>query len=1020
MYRFVRKLTVPRAGRPPAEFSVLWTPAETAAALRTAGHTHAEYLDDVANDDRPGKMYLDAETRLPTGDAPPAEVVAAFMERVHEGARLISRSLPEALGLPANTHIDYVIATRHGVCPKTRLYKLSARPFFSGVRVRHRDIPAVLGVPPDHKDPMWDWVPFKARDQLLCAINGKKGRVDGHDDPRILRPAAPLDDDDDALLRYVVQHVDPAWPLVTPDMRRAPDRPSASPPAPAGPAAATGAVEGAVEALVDCLGPATAERRETWRNVAIVLKMLDGGGDRYRPAWLRFSRKGGAHYVDDADCIKHWNSVRARTPQEVAADDPRRKPLTVATLHAWAMRDAPDAYAAWSATYAGSTMVDFGGEGVDCASPWDCSRVVSAAASAIGQDAADAVSDARVVGGRVLFTCGGVRHTVDLATLCVEPGRKFLHADPEAALSCGSVLLPNTTVPAAGWRVSRPCETVRLKNDGPPRTFVDLDMVGNTVVRAVATFPDTGKTAPVKGGKAMLDMLGGVVRDAIGKHLEGALGVPSHVVNNIVFNTVFNGSVTVGGCGEDGAAGDFDAMSGALLHNASERRLKKAGGTVYEPVAGCLCAYRPMATYEAYINTVLKHDAVYRANPRRFDEMMKFLTNYTELDEMPELRPDRNLLSFANGVLRLDDLLFTPYADMNPAVVVADRVARHHIDAPYTGCAATPLLDVVLDAQFGADAAGREVADLLLAFLGRLLFPIGSRDRWQAMPYLVGVGGTGKSLLLSVADAMFRKGAVGNLGGKREDVFGMANLVDKEAVFGRDMPAKLSGALSQELMQAMVSGEAMEVPRKGQVALNVDWAAPVIMASNHMPDYVNTGNNVGRRIVIFRFANVVRDPVEDLLDRIRDAELPNVVCRALAAYRAATERAAAAGGFWKSVPPKVLEWRGDLAAATNKLHEFLAMDDDERGCAIRRVEGRVTWVVDLEAAFAERFGQERFVLDAAVLAAFGFTANTKYENVCKSCKQVARGGKGRCCPAYDKGTNRTKKLVIQDMVVEGY
>jgi hypothetical protein len=678
------------------------------------------------------------------------------------------------------------------------------------------------------------------------------------------------------------------------------------------------------------------------------------------------------------------------------------------------MRDAPDAYAAWSATYAGSTMVDFGGEGVDCASPWDCSRVVSAAASAIGQDAADAVSDARVVGGRVLFTCGGVRHTVDLATLCVEPGRKFLHADPEAALSCGSVLLPNTTVPAAGWRVSRPCETVRLKNDGPPRTFVDLDMVGNTVVRAVATFPDTGKTAPVKGGKAMLDMLGGVVRDAIGKHLEGALGVPSHVVNNIVFNTVFNGSVTVGGCGEDGAAGEFDAMSSALLCHASERRFKKAGGMIYEPVPGCPCAYRPLATYEAYINDVLAKDAIYRANPRRFDEMMKFLTNYTKLEELPELRPDRNLVSFANGVLRLDDVAFTPYgADWAEDAPLAGVVARHHIDAPYTGSAATPLLDVVLDAQFGDDDQGREVADLLMAFVGRLLFPIGSRDRWQAMPYLVGVGGTGKSLLLSVADAMFRKGAVGSLGGKREDVFGMANLVDKEAVFGRDMPAKLSGALSQELMQAMVSGEAMEVPRKGQVALNVDWTAPVIMASNHMPDYVNTGNNVGRRIVTFRFANVVRDPVEDLLDRIRDTELPNVVCRALTAYRAAIERAAAAGGFWKSVPPKVLEWRGELAAATNKLHEFLAMDDDERGCAIRRVEGRITWVADFKAAYESRMG-EKPVMDVVVFEAFGFPMSQKRANICKSCKQIAQGRGGRCCADYS-ATNRRPVDVLYDM-----
>jgi hypothetical protein len=149
-----------------------------------------------------------------------------------------------------------------------------------------------------------------------------------------------------------------------------------------------------------------------------------------------------------------------------------------------------------------------------------------------------------------------------------------------------------------------------------------------------------------------------------------------------------------------------------------------------------------------------------------------------------------------------------------------------------------------------------------------------------------------------------------------------------------------------------------------------------------MPDYVNTGNNVGRRIVTFRFANVVRDPVEDLLDRIRETELPSVVCRALTAYRAAIERAAAAGGFWKSVPAKVLEWRGGLAAATNRLHEFLAMDDDERGFAVRRVEGRVTWVLDFTDAYEHKMG-ERPVLDAAVLAAFGFSTMSITPQACR-------------------------------------
>ena len=139
------------------------------------------------------------------------------------------------------------------------------------------------------------------------------------------------------------------------------------------------------------------------------------------------------------------------------------------------------------------------------------------------------------------------------------------------------------------------------------------------------------------------------------------------------------------------------------------------------------------------------------------------------------------------------------------------------------------------------------------------------------------------------------------------------------------------------------------------------------------------------------------------------------MCRALGAYREAIGRAREAGGFWKSVPPKILEWRGVLVSATSRLHEFLSMDDDERGVAIRRVEGHVTWVQDFKAAYKACMDGD-VALDAAVFAEFGFTLGDKHGNVCKSCKQEARGGLARCCDAYSK-PNRTKKYVISNMAI---
>lgn len=62
----------------------------------------------------------------------------------------------------------------------------------------------------------------------------------------------------------------------------------------------------------------------------------------------------------------------------------------------------------------------------------------------------------------------------------------------------------------------------------------------------------------------------------------------------------------------------------------------------------------------------------------------------------------------------------------------------------------------------------------------------------------------------------------------------------------------------------MTCGESMEIARKYATSVNMRWKAPVVIGSNHMPKYINTGNNVGRRLVTFRFDKVVSNPQYNL------------------------------------------------------------------------------------------------------------------------------------------------------------
>lgn len=330
----------------------------------------------------------------------------------------------------------------------------------------------------------------------------------------------------------------------------------------------------------------------------------------------------------------------------------------------------------------------------------------------------------------------------------------------------------------------------------------------------------------------------------------------------------------------------------------------KYAGDVYEPIHGCPCAYKIRCTYREFIAAELQGVEAFKRNPGRVKDLVMFMTDFSMV-EMACFKPDLNLLSFANGVLELSCGRFTPYLGMDTQEVggLAAQMARHHIPLPYTGSVDTPLLDIILDLQFGYD-----VSELLLALIGRCFFKIGERDGWQVIPFLAGIGETGKSLVLNIVDAVFAPGKVGNLAARRE-VFGMAKLVNKEVVLGRDMPAKMSASLPEEIMQSMIAGDSLEISRKGLTALQVQWTAPVIMAGNYMPDYIDIGDNIGCHIVFIRFDNLVANTQAELQACILEQELPNIVCRMLAAYNNYIRYVKASGGFWAAVPPMVLEWQ---------------------------------------------------------------------------------------------------------------
>ena len=326
-------------------------PGEVATWLRQSNHTLVEYLTTADGAAQECKLYLDADDDSCKGSAerPPQAKLDAFLRKVVERMDAYMDILR-----PHAPEVSYVLAQRHGYCPKKKGFKMSLRAFVNGIRMVHYDIPNFVKALDREAgffidDKLWDYSVYKRRDQLVCAINGMKGSYhcggEVLHDGRVLTPLDPSHLLDERILWYVVQHTEPTWRQVpptppeeveieveepTPDVMNDDD----------------------VTRLVACLGPATADDRDAWIRVGMLLKGLGGvnglGVDAYFPAWVEFSKRGHDKFESVADCKATWRTLRPIPPNSAGALlSGGARQMTIATLRGYAKRDDPAGYRAW-------------------------------------------------------------------------------------------------------------------------------------------------------------------------------------------------------------------------------------------------------------------------------------------------------------------------------------------------------------------------------------------------------------------------------------------------------------------------------------------------------------------------------------------------------------------------------------------------------------------------------------------------------------------------------------------------
>ncbi|KAJ1632680.1 hypothetical protein T492DRAFT_867971 [Pavlovales sp. CCMP2436] len=128
--------------------------------------------------------------------------------------------------------------------------------------------------------------------------------------------------------------------------------------------------------------------------------------------------------------------------------------------------------------------------------------------------------------------------------------------------------------------------------------------------------------------------------------------------------------------------------------------------------------------------------------------------------------------------------------------------------------------------------------ELLLGMLGRLLFPVGRFDNWQACLMLIGVGGSGKT---TVTDAVINAGyspeQMGYISNTIEKNFPFESLVNSSVVIAADVDKERMSNLPQTDLHKIINGERVEINIKYGGRRTVQWVAPFMLVANVVPNW---------------------------------------------------------------------------------------------------------------------------------------------------------------------------------------
>lgn len=408
-------------------------------------------------------------------------------------------------------------------------------------------------------------------------------------------------------------------------------------------------------------------------------------------------------------------------------------------------------------------------------------------------------------------------------------------------------------------------------------------------------------------------------------------------------------------------AGDAEAVAGlsggqrlllTVLEKAFQKNLRKHQGYMFEQVVTVDANGREYRTH-AWKEYCSVKDFVYKcankhedwetwkdltASMRNPEFVADYISNSTDDLELPSLNPNRHVFSFTNGVYDAYMDKMYSYEEGVPDDFVTAKFFKVPMPADHPHGTSfrdipTPALDGILSHQgFGTEpvvpekyahvpgAPAFSVTDWIYVFMGRMIYSVGEFDTWQALMFMKGKAGTGKSTLGKVISYLYNPVDVAVLSNNIEQKFGLSGIY--EALIYLCYEVKKDFKLDQGEMQSMISGEPISIAIKNKEPKSITWSSHGFFMGNEFPRWANNSGSIGRRIVVALFDTMVTDGDPKLFDKLQ-AEMGNIIVKINRAYR---ECSAVYGSsdIWSVLPPYFDEQRErELEAATSVVSAYM-------------------------------------------------------------------------------------------------